>query len=100
MLLRSSETISIPKPPKGCPIRVLFDIRRTQYVCSDTTIISTYAIVLQLQYIYVISRFTSHYVTKKTLRNKVYTYILYINAEIVNNDDKNDSDDKESGRHW
>ena len=36
------------------------------------------------------------------LRNKLYTYILYINdeAEIVNEDDKNDSDDKESGRQW
>ena len=99
MLLRSSEINSIPKPPKCCPIRLLSDIRRTEYVCSDSTIISTYAIVLQLQYIYVISRFTSHYVTKKTLRNKLYTYILYINdeAEVVNKDDKNDSDDKESG---
>ena len=38
---------------------------------------------------------TSHYVTKKTLRNNLYTYILYINdeAEIVNKDDTNDSDD-------
>ena len=54
-------------------------MRWTECVCSDSTIISTYAIVLQLQYIYVISRFTSHYVTKKTLRNKLYTYILYIN---------------------
>jgi len=76
MLLRSSETNSIPKPPKCCPIRLLSDIRRTEYVRSDSTKISTYAIVLQLQYIYVISRFTSHYVTKKTLRNKVYTYTL------------------------
>ena len=61
--------------------------------------ISTYAIIVQHQYIYVISRFTSHYVTKKTLQNKLYTYILYINdeAEIVNKDDTNDSDDKESG---
>ena len=74
-------------------------IRRTESVCSDSTIISTYAIVLQLQYIYVISRFTSQYVTKKTLQNKLYTYIIYINdeAEIVNKDDKDDSDDKESG---
>ena len=55
--------------------------------------------VLQLQYIYVKSRFTSQYVTKKTLQNKLYTYIIYINdeAEIVNKDDKDDSDDKESG---
>ena len=86
MLLRSSEINSIPKPPNCCPIRLLSDIRRTQYVCSDTTIISTYTIVLQLQYIHVISRFRSHCVTKKTLRNKLYTYILYINdeAEIAN----------------
>ena len=58
--------------------------------------------VLQLQYMYVISRLSSHDGTKKTLRNKLYTYILYINdeAEIVNKDDTIDSDDKESGRHW
>ena len=100
MLLRSSETNSIPKPPNCCPIRLLSDIRRTEYVCSDSTIISTYAIVLQLQYIYVLSRFTSHYGTKNTLRNKLYTCTLYTNdeAEIVNKDDKNDSDDKESGQ--
>ena len=50
---------------------------------------------MQLQYIYVISRFTSYYV-ENTLRNKLYTYILYINdvAEHVN---KHDSDNKESG---
>jgi len=61
-------------------------------------LISTYAIVLQLQYIYVISRFISYYV-ENTLRNKLYTYILYINdvAEHVNKDDKHDSDDEESG---
>ena len=55
--------------------------------------------VLQLQYIYIISRFTSHYGTKNTLRNKIYTCILYTNdeAEIVNKDDKNNIDDKESG---
>ena len=53
-------------------------------------------------YLCYISRLTSHYVTKKTLRNKLYTYILYINdeAEIVNKDDNNDSDDKESRRQW
>ena len=69
------------------------------YVFSDSTIVSTYAIIVQHQYIYVISRLTSHYVTKKTLQHKLYTYILYINdkAEIVNKDDTNDSDDKESG---
>ena len=83
MLLRSSETNSIPKPPKCCPIRLLSDIRRTEYVCSDSTIISTYVIVLQLQYTYVISRFTSHYVTKKILRNKSYTYILYTSKKML-----------------
>ena len=33
------------------------------------------------------------------MQHKLYTYILYINdeAEIVNKDDNNDSDDKESG---
>jgi len=41
---------------------------------------------------YVILRFTSHYVTKKTWQNKLYTYILYIYK-----DDKNDSDGRESG---
>ena len=102
MLFKSSETNSIPKPLKCCPIRLLSDIRRTEYVCSDSTIISTYAIVLQLQYIYVISRFTPHCVTKNTLQSKLYTYILYINdeVELVNKDDTNDRDDKESGRQW
>jgi len=54
---------------------------------------------LQLQYIYVISRFTSHYVTKKTLRNKLYTYILYIDdeAEIVNKDETNTVMTKKAG---
>jgi len=61
MLLKSSETNSIPKPPKCCPIRLLSDIRRTEYVCPDSAIISTYVMGLQLQYIYVISRFTSNY---------------------------------------
>jgi len=68
---------------------LLSDIGWTEYVCSDATIIPTYAIVLQLQYSYVISRFTSHYVTKKTNCETYYTlYILYINdeAEIVNKD--------------
>ena len=102
MLLRSSETNSIPKPPNCCPVRLLSDIRRIECVCPDSTIKSTYAMVLQLQYMYVISRLSSHDGTKKTLRNKLYTYILYINdeAEIVNKDDTIDSDDKESGRQW
>ena len=49
-----------------------------------------------------ISWLTSHYVVKKILRNKLYTYILYINdeAEIVNKDDKNYGDDNESGQQW
>jgi len=97
MLLKSTETNSIPKPPNCCPISV-----GRSNVCTDSTIISSYAIVLQLQHIYVISRFTSHYVTKNTLPNTLYTYILYINdeVEIVNKNDKNDSDDNESGRQW
>ena len=72
MLLRSSETNSIPKPPNCCPIRLLSDIRRTEYVCPDSTIISTYAIVLQLHYSYVIARFTSHYGKENIAKQIVY----------------------------